>query len=139
MRKIKESNVYRVEGSFAFTAQIPDDSVGCSGSRCANCDTEVPYCNQICRYCGLPFVGPGGFPQYPTWTTLSTNEKMTLFISAFNSYRRGRLGYANVAFVPLTSDELTEVEELEGREANLFELTHKISPKKIREVLLLPI
>lgn len=132
------TDVYRIEKSFAFTAQIPDDSVGGSGSRCASCGGTAAYCEQICRACGFPFVGPYGFPQWSEWKELTTEQRENLVIEMYTQHHnRGRLGYSNVEYIPLTVEELVEVERLGGEDAYRFTRTHEVSPQKIRDLLIL--
>jgi hypothetical protein len=131
--------VFRVDDSFFFAAQIPDNSVGCSGSRCSNCGAKTAYCVQICRECDLPFVGPCGFPQISGWEKLSLGEKtkMVKEIYRHEDKQRGRLGYKNIASVPLTPEELLLVEDLDGHDFALFLAAHEIKTKKLREILVL--
>lgn len=135
-RALKEMKLFKVRDSFVFAVQIPDDSVGCSGSRCSNCDNSVAYCNQRCLWCGFPFIGPSGFPQIMKWRTLPAIIKNDLVEAVYMRRNKGRLGYSNVAFVPLTSKELEIVESLKGQAAEYFLSTHSISTEEIRKTLL---
>ncbi|MDP1619432.1 MAG: hypothetical protein Q8M12_00365, partial [bacterium] len=83
-RVIAEGKVFKVGNSFFFAAQIPDDSVGCSGSRCSCCNGKVAYCNHVCKHCGLPFVGPCGFPQLPHWEAMSIDMRIDMVEMVFN-------------------------------------------------------
>jgi hypothetical protein len=135
-RALREGRIFHVGGSFLFAAQIPDDTVGCSGSRCSNCNEGVAYCNQRCEHCGFPFVGPSGFPQFPKWRTSSLEQRMMFAYDVYLHYSdRGRLGYQNVAYVPLTPEELEETEKIADDQEDLFSLTHSISPKEIKRTL----
>ncbi len=133
---LREMRLFKVGSSFLFAVQIPDDSVGCSGSRCSNCNNTVAYCEQRCTSCGFPFIGPSGFPQFSKWKTLDSSRKRILVEDVYASgVSRGRLGYSNVEFVPLTVRELSRVERLEGCDARHFISAHLISPKVIRVTL----
>ena len=77
-KALRENRVFKIGDSFHFAVQIPDDSVGISGSRCSNCGSEVAYCHQICRQCKLPFIGPFSFPQLPDWESLTPDKKRTM-------------------------------------------------------------
>jgi|WetSurMetagenome_2_1015567.scaffolds.fasta_scaffold45706_3 hypothetical protein len=132
----EENKIFKIGRSFLFAIQVPDDSVGCSGSRCSNCNNSVAYCNHRCRHCGFPFVGPFGFPQIFVWETLSPEQKRTIVEDIYAHHsNRGRLLYTNVEPVPLTPKELREIERLMHRDADYFRSTHSISPKKIRRTL----
>lgn len=136
-KTLRKNKVFKIGNSVLFAVQIPDDSVGCSGSRCSNCNSKAAYCHQICRQCKLPFIGPFGFPQLPDWESLTLDEKSTMVEEVYCHHsHRGRIEYVNVDFVPLTSDELNEVEKLQHRDARFFLLTHEVAPQKIRENLL---
>jgi len=129
--------VFKIGDSFFFAVQVPDDSVGCSGSRCSNCNHASAYCHQVCRQCGLPFVGPFGFPQLPEWMTLSLDRKeITVKEIYCQSGKRGRLGYANVELFPLTPCELRTVECLKSDDARLFLAAHDVGPQKAKERLI---
>jgi hypothetical protein len=133
---LEENRLFKIGNSFLFAVQIPDDTIGCSGSRCSNCNGSVAYCNHRCEYCGFPFVGPFGFPQLPVWETFSSEQKRTAVEDVYaHRSNRGRLLYTNVEFVPLTSDELRKVEHLSGGEAEHFCSAHSISIRKIRQTL----
>ncbi|MCK4554562.1 hypothetical protein KAU19_06430 [Candidatus Parcubacteria bacterium] len=132
----QESRIFKIGNGFFFAAQIPDDSVGGSGSRCTNCNKETIYCHQICRQCKLPFIGPFGFPQLPVWESLTPDEKRTMVEEIYcHSGDRGRLLYTNVEHIPLTLNELAKVERLKYRNADLFLSAHGVAPQKIRENL----
>lgn len=131
-----DGRAFKIMSSFVFAAQIPDDSVGCSGSRCSNCEGSTAYCEQFCRNCGLPFVGPSGFPQWTEWQNYEPEKRKGLVTKVFFYTDRGRLGYANVAYVPLGEQELCEVEKLSGHEATLFAETHSVEPRNLRNILL---
>jgi hypothetical protein len=129
--------VFQVGESFAFTAQIPDATVGDSGSRCASCYTPTVCSAQICRQCKLPFVGPNGFPQMKDWLELKFLQMHDLIVNVFeHGYNRGRIQCVNVAYVPITKEELLEVEKLNNNDALCFEQTHGIAPKQLREILI---
>ena len=132
---MEQGKLFKVDESFIFAVQIPDDSVGCSGSRCSNCNGAVAYCDQRCEHCGFPFVGPFSFPQLPRWNLRPLDEKRKLIEDAYARDNRGRLGYTNVAYVPLTPIELEKIEKLTGHDAETFTSVHGISPQKIRETL----
>ena len=136
-KALQERRIFKIGNSFLFAAQIPDDLVGISGSRCSNCNNETSYCHQRCRQCGFPFIGPFRFPQFLKWRILSLGEKSIIVEDIYaHDYNRGRLGYVNVEFVPLTEKELKKVEELKNHNANLFLSAHSISPQEIRKTLL---
>lgn len=134
---IQESRIFKIGYSFLFAVQIPDDSVGISGSRCSYCDNKTAYCEQICRQCKLPLIGPFGFPQLPKWESLTPEKRKTMVEDIYcHKNDRGRLGYVNVEPVPLTKEELRKVEKLEHHDANLFHLTHDVTPQNISGILL---
>lgn len=133
---LRERRIFAIDNSFHFAVQVPDDSVGISGSRCSNCENVVAYCDQRCTSCGLPFIGPVGFPQFSEWKDLSANRKRITVEDVYaRDNTRGRLGYANVEFVPLTPNELNEIEKLAGDAVEHFISVHGISPQKIRHTL----
>jgi len=134
-KALQEMKLFKVGSSFIFAAQIPDDSVGCSGSRCSNCNNMAAYCEQRCLWCGFPFIGPSGFPQFPEWKALSLAIKKELVEDTYMRSGKGRLGYSNVEFVPLTSEELHLIESLSGRDVEHFLSAHSISPREIRSTL----
>ena len=136
IKALQEGRLFKVSGSFIFAAQIPDDSVGCSGSRCSNCNNKAAYCNQRCLWCGFPFIGPSGFPQIFEWSSLVLEAKKDLIERVYRSFSsKGRLGYSNVEYVPLTSEDLKLIEELNEEDAKHFSSTHSISHKEIRNTL----
>lgn len=122
-----ERGVFRVADSFCFAAQIPDKTVGISGSRCSHCGTEAAYCFQVCRQCHLPFVGPGGFPELSTWETLSLGEKQARTYEVFVSTKHGRVGYAGVHEIPLSPLEARSLRRMTRDEEWLFAEVHKIT------------
>ena len=125
---------FKVEESFEFAVQIPDNAIGCNGSRCSNCGNEESYCHQICKECGLPFIGPFGFPQLPIWENTSLNKKKVLVLKIFTNFQnRGRLEYQGVRFIPLTPLELKEVET--NAKQKLFMGVHGVSPNNLRNLL----
>jgi len=132
---LKSQRLFKANNSFLFAAQIPDDSVGCSGSRCSNCGNKTAYCNQRCFWCGFPFIGPFGFPQISEWELLSKGEKGALVEGIYHQHDNGRMGYVNVDWVPLTEAELSEIELLDIEKAHYFKSTHSVSPKEIRKTL----
>jgi hypothetical protein len=137
MVKISIENVFRVDKSFAFTVQIPDSSLGENRSRCANCACETAYREQICRECGLPFIGPLGFPEMRTWTNVTSEEKEDFIVIIFTQGKnRGRLTYEHVTDIPLTYDELLKIERLEGLDVELFHHTHGVHPSLLAETLI---
>ena len=134
---VREGKIFKIGKGFHFAVQVPDDTVGCSGSRCSWCNTRTAYCHQICRHCYLPFVGPFGFPQLPEWETLTPEERRREVEEIYcHDSRRGRLIYTNVDFVPLTPKELDEIERLGHRDAHYFLITHEHDTKKIRGILM---
>lgn len=135
-KAVRESRIFAVGSSFLFAAQIPDDLVGCSGSRCSNCNGAVAYCQQRCKHCGFPFVGPFGFPQITEWQALSPSQKRTMAEDMYaHRSKRGRLEYVDIKFIPLNPWELGEIERMSDRDAEYFLSAHGIDPKKIRVTL----
>ena len=114
--------------SFGCTPQIPDDSFGSDASRCGNCGKKATYYDQICRSCNVPFIGPIGFPQWIEWQKLSPTEKNALIKEVCASEKYGRIGYKNVAFMPLTAEELFKIERLSAEDAQCFARRHGIVP-----------
>lgn len=124
----EEGKVFTIGKSFALAAQIPDDSQGCSASRCSNCNGVVAYCHNICEHCGLPFVGPFGIPNILEWQTLSTADKRTWVEEVFSSPNHGRLGIVNAPCVPLNPREAVLLRDLKPDERRLYMLAHKVEP-----------
>lgn len=122
----REDRVFSVGDSIKFAAQIPDDSVGCSGSRCTNCMAPVAYCNQVCRTCGYRLIGPFGFPQFSEWEKLSLQEKRACIDRVFAAENHGRSGYSGVPEVPLSREE---AEQFVNAHHRLFGL-HGITVEK---------
>ncbi len=135
VKALQEVRLFKVGNSFIFAAQIPDNSVGCSGSRCSNCNNDAAYCQQRCLWCGFPFIGPSGFPQFSKWKNLPPASKTKLVEDVYMRTNKGRLGYSNVKFVPLNNQELEAIEKLNSLDAEYFLSTHSISPKEIRKTL----
>ena len=103
----KWGRVFKVNNGFFFVVNIPDDLVGCSGSRCSHCGSKSAYCYQVCKKCNLPFIGPFGFPQIIVWRSLAIEKRKSIVEEIFiNTGDRGRLGYVGMPPVPLTFDEL---------------------------------
>lgn len=129
--------VFRVDKSFAFTAQIPDRTPVLRGSRCAYCHSPVSYSEQLCKKCRFPLIGPAGFPDIFDWLCFDLWKRHELVLTAFVEKKNyGRTGYQNVLSIPLTEEELRTVEGLEGAEASSFERVHGVSPKKLRDILI---
>lgn len=59
-------------------AQIPDDTLGCSSSRCSNCEEPTVYCQQVCANCGMVMIGPFGFPQFSEWQNMTVEERQEM-------------------------------------------------------------
>ena len=135
MRAYRSGKVFKLEDSFIFAAQIPDNSVGISGSRCSFCDNEVAYCHQVCKKCKLPFIGPFGILQITTWEKLNVEEKRNVVAEVFKDYQKSRVEYAGVPQVPLRLGNVVVVENLEGWQAHSFQDSHGIAPKNIRQYL----
>ena len=132
-------SVYRVDESFGFCVQVPDDKVGISGSRCGACGEKTAYSVQICKNCGLPFIGPFGFPQYEEWTKMLSFEKNDFILTVFNDApTRGRVTRAGMLFFPLTIEELVIVEKkFTGENSERFEDHYGVHPQDLRGILLL--
>lgn len=140
-KALRKNRIFRVGKSFLFAVNIPDDTIGISGSRCSNCGSPGAYCIQRCRHCGFPLIGPFGFPQLPTWKIISPEQKITMVKEVFaQASKRGRIEYLGISSIPLTAEELNAVEHLPREEDAAFSHVHKIAPKEIRKTLLsLPI
>jgi hypothetical protein len=129
--------LFKVGNSFKFAVQIPDDTIGCSGSRCGNCNSKVAYCDQLCSQCKLPFVGPFGFPQLPKWQSMTADEQRTMVEEIYSmDSNHGRLTCTNVLPIPLHPNEVQGIERLTGHDAKLFLSFHGINPQNIRTVLI---
>lgn len=137
-KSIQERRAFKIGNSFVCAVSIPDKSVGCSGSRCSNCNSPSSYCYQICRTCKMPFIGPFGFPQINTWKTMTLKERGMLAKKIFlEKERHGRLGYVNVAYIPLVRDEAKKILALDSRALNTFLRVHEIpSLQKFQELFL---
>lgn len=118
---------FRVDDSFKFAVQIPDNTVGCSGSRCTNCGSKVAYCNHVCNSCQRPFIGPFGFPQLPIWQAMSSDKKQAMVVEIYRRENHGRLMWGNVQAMPLTERELAPLVNLGFHDAIHFISTHGIS------------
>ncbi|PCI28211.1 hypothetical protein COB55_04265 [Candidatus Wolfebacteria bacterium] len=123
--------VFAVDKSCRFALNIPDNEVGCSGSRCSSCGGKVVYCNHLCKHCKLPFVGPFGLPQLPEWNLLESSAREELAQQIFHSTNHGRMTYSNVDSVPLTQLEAKIVAGPTEDEVSGFEQTHGESPLEI--------
>jgi len=135
-KAIQENRIFKIGSSFLFAVQVPDDSVGCSGSRCSNCSNAVAYCNHRCKHCGFPFIGPFYIPQLSAWEILSSEQKRTIVEDVYaHRSNRGRLLYTNVKPVPLTLKELEKIELITEEEDLYFHSAHLISARKIRQTL----
>ena len=121
-----ENRVFTVGRSFAFAVQTPDESCGCSASRCSNCDSVVAFCDDICENCNLPLVGPFGFPPYLKWKLMSPGEKRVEVEEVFCRENHGRLRCVNVPNVPLTFVEAEAVRRLPEGTARLYRSSHGI-------------
>lgn len=129
---VANDKIFKVGYSFYFAVQVPDNTVGISGSRCSNCNGEVVYCEQVCKHCNMPFIGPFGFQQLSIWKTKTSAAKRMLVEEIYSREKeRGRLEYIGVNYVPLTPVELVMVEKLECN--NDFFSAHGIYLHEIRE------
>jgi hypothetical protein len=125
---LKQNRLYRIADSFIFAVQIPDGNVGCSGSRCTNCNSKTAYCIHLCTQCGFPFVGPYGFPQISEWDQMNVLEKSELIEKIYSSENHGRITYTNVEHVPLTPNEAKRVTHYSPDDTNSFTHTHGKDP-----------
>ncbi|MCK5286041.1 MAG: hypothetical protein KAJ58_02335 [Candidatus Pacebacteria bacterium] len=133
---LQKGRSFKVEGSFKFAVQIPDNAIGCSGSRCSNCDNKEVYCHQICKECGLPFVGPFGLPQLPIWESMSFSKRKALVLKIFKHKKnRGRMEYIGIRFIPMTPRELLRIETLDEKGAESFLCVHGVSPGNMKNIL----
>ena len=133
---IREGRIFKIGYGFYFAAQVPDNTVGRSGSRCSYCNAKNVYCEQVCKHCSLPFIGPFYFPQLPEWEAIEPDERRRLVEEIYcHKSNRGRLLCTNVADVPLTREELREVEKIQFHDADLFRSSHGMPPQKIKEIL----
>ena len=134
---VRAGRLFKVDNSFLFAVQIPDDSVGISGSRCSNCDSGVPYCDQVCKSCNTPFIGPSGFPQSHAWKRLSLERKKGRVEEVYTHRNHGRLRWGNVLDVPLDPTELSTLEglPLNGQDCEAFRSVHGVSPQEVRRIL----
>ena len=124
--------LYRVDDSMIFAVQIPDDSVGCSGSRCSNCDGAVAYCEQICKHCYMPLIGPTCLPQIDRWRLLSREERKVRVKFVFGCKDHGRHGYANVLSIPLTEEELNQFEKASPQDQKSVQRVHGVSLRTLQ-------
>ncbi len=137
MNVFGKNKSFTIGSSFRFAVQIPDDSVGCSGSRCSNCDGKGAYCNHICRHCLFPLIGPFSFPQIHIWQAMGPDEQLKRVEDAYcHAKDRGRLMYANVMAFPLNEYDLANVEGLDSHDSDLFSDTHGVTPSQVRALML---
>lgn len=114
---INEDRIFKIGNSFYFAVQVPDDSVGCSGSRCSSCGGEVACCHHVCKHCKMPFIGPFGFPQLLIWEKMTSDKKWQNVREVHSCVKNsGRLTYTNVLPFPLNPEELNKVDNLSWRE-----------------------
>lgn len=132
---IEKGKLFRVGNSYLLAAQIPDDSVGCSGSRCSNCESNTAYCEEICGQCELPFVGPFGFPQLPSWKKMSVERRIKKVEKVYDSKNHGRLGCGNAYLIPLNPSELEKFETGDWEKRNLSLIAHHLSWSSLRNIL----
>ncbi len=127
--RLQEGRVFSVGKSFIFAVQIPDDSQGCSASRCSNCETVVAYCHMVCKNCGFPLVGPFGFPQLPQWQSLTLADRRVEVEEVYCHHGNyGRLRWVNVPHVPLHFREAAALKALNCDEAERYRRVHGIEP-----------
>jgi len=137
MSKSQSNQSFKVGHSFKFAVQIPDDTVGCSGSRCGNCNNKVAYSDQLCSQCNLPFVGPFGFPQLPKWRSMTADEQRIMVEDIYSmDPNHGRLVSIGLLSIPLHPNEVRGVEKLTDDNAELFFRTYGINPRYITAVLI---
>ena len=127
-KAIYENKLFKIEDSFLFAVQIPDNSVGCSGSRCSYCEKEVLYGDHVCQHCKTPFIGPFGFPHIKIWERMLWWEKWKKVGEIYSHYPNyGRIAYTNVLHFPLNPNELKKVDKLSDNEFyNYFCKTHYV-------------
>lgn len=134
---MQKGKIFKVENSFPFAVQIPDNSVGYGGSRCSNCNNEATYYEHLCTHCKSPFVGPFGFPQFLTWKTWHLDKKREAVQSIYcQPPKRGRLGRVEANFFPLTLDELIQIENLDVLSTDDFMRKYKMTTDEIRKKFL---
>ena len=134
-KAIEEGRIFRIGDSYLLAAQIPDDSVGCSGSRCSNCNSDTAYCKDICGQCELPFVGPFGFPQLPSWKKMSVEKRIKKVEEVYGSENHGRLGCVNAMLTPLNPREWKEFETGDWDKKQMFFYVHNLSWQKLGQIL----
>lgn len=134
--KERKGLIFKIDNSFYFAAQIPDETVGISGSRCSNCNTNTAYCRQVCKNCNLPLIGPFGFPQLNKWNTLKLDEKKVLATATYYKKRSGRAESAGIMDVPLSKDELLKVKTMSPDRFYSFKDSYGFSPLEIKKILL---
>jgi hypothetical protein len=111
-----QERIFSIEKSFWFAVLVPDDTVGCSGSRCANCGNSLAYCDQFCPQCQFPLVGPFELPQYPEWEKFCVGQRVSKVERIFFSRGHGRIEHGNVESIPLTIVELENFNRLPQRQ-----------------------
>lgn len=134
-RGVKQGKVFKLEDTFYFAVQVPDETVGCSGSRCSNCNTRVDYSEQFCENCQLPFIGPHGVQQIEQWKQLSPEGRNLLVKTVFEKKNHGRIVSSGAAF-PLTPEELAVFKELEYGELVSFFPSNGIYPGEVEDMLM---
>ncbi len=108
---MNKTGIFQIGNSVEFAVQVPDKSVGCSGSRCSHCNAEMAYCEHRCKSCGLPVIGPFGFPQIEEWSSLSAQKKRKIMETVYSDWpSRGRLNVINATDLLLVSLPWREIE-----------------------------
>lgn len=134
---MQKGGIFKVDNSFPFAVQIPDNLVGYAVSRCSNCNNKVTFYEHLCIHCKSPFVGPLGFPQFSTWKTWHLDKKKEIVQNIYcQPPKRGRLGQVGVNFFPLTLDELIKVENLDILSTEEFMRKYEMTTDEIRKKFL---
>lgn len=97
MIALPQIQVFIVDG-YEFAVQVPDNSVGCSGSRCTNCNGPVAFCDYHCQHCFKEFIGPFGFPQLLNWRSMTAQEQIETVARVHQNPGKGQLHMMQTSF-----------------------------------------
>lgn len=132
---IAAGQAFRVGDSIVFAVQLMDKEYGEGATRCSSCGTVLNLGNQFCTayMCGLPLIGPFGFPRWEIWNQLAKPERQQKVEKIFRHPTHGRYSKFYITPIPLTVGEAEQLtKELNAEEASEFRFVHrKMNPHDI--------